>query len=79
MPRSRSSWFALGRWDFQTRAGGIEITYANLLTGKLLVCGVARPGTLLPILIEYVYEEGDAGDVVFIDGKLCCYLLPMAS
>ena len=37
---------------------------------------MAKPEVPLRELIEFVAAEGDAGDLVFLDGEFLCFLLP---
>ena len=73
-----ATWIALGRWDLRTRQDGVEITYANLVTGQIFVCGLAGPGTRLGSVLGFVASEGVAGDLVFLDHELVGYVLPEA-
>lgn len=64
------------KWDILTQDdGGILVIYRNFITDLVFECGICKPGTPLDLIIEYIEEEGDAGDQIFHDGRWLTHLI----
>lgn len=58
------------RWDIKDQDDNKLISYSNLETGVVFDCGAVRSDTPLNMLLEFILSEGDAGDLVFVNGNL---------
>ena len=58
------------RWDITDQKDGQKkVVYANLCTGTIFDCGLAPANSPMILLLEFVIDEGDAGDMVFVNGQ----------
>lgn len=59
---------ALWNVDLQ-KSGQYAVKYQNYSTGKKHDCGLTNPGVSLNEVLEFVMNEGDGGDLLFLNGK----------
>lgn len=58
------------RWDIVDTEGGKSVMYENLVAGVQFNCGICPATTTVPMLLEFILTEGDAGDIVFLNGSV---------
>jgi hypothetical protein len=54
-------------WVVTTVESGFDVRYVNLVDDIVFECGICSPD--IPLLWEFMVEEGHPGDFVFHDGK----------
>lgn len=57
------------RWTVTETASGRLVVYENLERGLTFNCGVEPLSTPFDLIVEFIIQEGDPGDLVFLNGK----------
>lgn len=64
------------RWMIQDQKQGQRaVSYQNLDTGTVFDCGACEPGTSMESILDFILSEGDAGDLVFLNGTFYTQIL----
>lgn len=58
------------RWNITDQADGQKaVVYINLCNGTTFECGLTPAGSPMGLILEYILNEGDPGDMVFLNGQ----------
>lgn len=59
----------MARWDVQQHRDKTAITYINLYTHQTFDCGDQRTDVPVNMILDWIAENADSGDAVFLNGK----------
>jgi hypothetical protein len=55
------------------------VTYTNSVTGQSMSCGDQHPDTSVPLILNWIVEQADAGDAILVDRRLVLVVQSAAS